>query len=132
MNWWMRWSEELVKTGIALRQLTSCDPAQIAFEIQALLGASSHQHRLRHDPETASRGKAAILHRLETRRAPHFPALAESSRTATATNAKRRSGNSGRELRARNRPLTATPMPRTPVVPPCLAGVFCQLAATSA
>jgi AcrR family transcriptional regulator len=95
MNWWMRWLEELVTTGIALRQLTSCDPAQIAFEIQALLGASSHQHRLRHDPEAASRGKAAILHRLETLRAPHFPVLAELSRTATAANAKRRSETAG-------------------------------------
>ena len=84
MNWWMRWLEELVTTGILLRQLTPCDPAQIAFEIQALLGASSHQHRLRHDPEAASRGKTAILHRLETLRAQHFPVLAESSRATTA------------------------------------------------
>ncbi len=88
MNWWMRWLEELVTTGTTLRQLTPCDPAQIAFEIQALLGASSHQHRLRHDPEAASRGKTAILHRLETLRAQQFPVLAESSRTTTASNAK--------------------------------------------
>jgi AcrR family transcriptional regulator len=83
MSWWMRRLEELVTAGIALRQLSQDDAAQVAFEIQALLGAASHQYRLLHDPEAITRGETAILHRLETLRGPRFPALTKLPRTAT-------------------------------------------------
>lgn len=76
MNWWMRQLEELVAAGITLDQLAQCDPAEITFEIQALLGAGSHQYRLRRDPDAIAHAKTAILQRLERVRAPQFPALA--------------------------------------------------------
>jgi AcrR family transcriptional regulator len=95
MRWWMRRIEELVTTGIALGQLTQDDAAQVAFEIQALLGAASHQYRLLHDPEAITRGETAILHRLETLRGPRFPALAKPPRTGT--------GGSDRLLQAASR-----------------------------
>ncbi len=77
MSWWMRRLEALISAGVEQGQLKPCDPAQLAFEFQALLGAGSHQHRLSHDPKAPARGKTAILHRLEGLRADNFPALAE-------------------------------------------------------
>ena len=77
MTWWMRRLEDLISAAIEQGELTPCDPVQLAFEVQALLGAGSHQHRLCHDPKAPARGKTAILHRLETLRGPDFPALAE-------------------------------------------------------
>ncbi len=76
MNWWMRQLEELVAVGITLEQIEPCDPAEVAFEIQALLGAGSHQYRLRRAPDAIARAKSAVLQRLERLRAPQFPALA--------------------------------------------------------
>ncbi len=76
MNWWMRQLEELVAVGITLDQIEPCDPAEVAFEIQALLGAGSHQYRLRRAPDAIARAKSAVLQRLERLRAPQFPALA--------------------------------------------------------
>ncbi len=64
-------------------QLLPCDPAQLAFEIQALLNAGGHVFRLCHDPEAAERGRAAIRQRLETLRGEAFPDLEpEVARTA--------------------------------------------------
>jgi AcrR family transcriptional regulator len=77
MSWWMRKLEELIAVGIDQGQLLPCDPAQVAFEIQALLGAGAHQYRLCRDPKAPGRGKAAVLHRLQALRADGFPALTE-------------------------------------------------------
>jgi AcrR family transcriptional regulator len=85
MNWWMRRLEELVTAGMALGQLAPCNAAQVAFEIQAFLGAASHQYRLRHDLDAITHGETAILGRLETLRGYRFPARAELPRKATAT-----------------------------------------------
>jgi AcrR family transcriptional regulator len=95
MSWWMRRLEELVTAGIALGQLTQDDAVQVAFEIQAFLGAASHQYRLLHDLEAITRGETAIVRRLETLRGPRFPALAKPPRTAT--------GSSDRLLKAASR-----------------------------
>lgn len=79
MNWWMRQLEDLISASIALGQLAPGEPAQLAFEIQALLGAGSHQYRLRHDPQAIARAKTAVLQRLDSVRAPQFLALAPES-----------------------------------------------------
>jgi len=77
MSWWMRQIEALIMTGVELGQLTPCDPAQLAFEIQALFDAGGHMYRLHHDPKAPLRARAAILRRLEGLRGPAFPALDE-------------------------------------------------------
>lgn len=67
----MRQLEELIATGVRLRQLEAAtDPGQLAFEIQALLGAGAHQYRLRNDPKAPGRGAAAVLRRLEALEIP--------------------------------------------------------------
>jgi AcrR family transcriptional regulator len=88
MNWWMRQLEDLISAGITLGQLAPCQPAQLAFEIQALLGAGSHQYRLRRDPQAIARARTAVRQRLESVRAPRFPALAETPPAATGGNGK--------------------------------------------
>jgi AcrR family transcriptional regulator len=75
MNDWMRRLETLISSGIERGQLKPCDPAQLAFEIQALFNAGGQQYRLCHDLKAPERGKAAILYRLEQLRGPAFPAL---------------------------------------------------------
>jgi len=77
MSGWMRRLEDLISTGIELRQLTPCDPAQLAFEIQALLDAGGHQRDLYHDPKAPARARTAIRGRLEELRGPRFPKLTE-------------------------------------------------------
>jgi AcrR family transcriptional regulator len=77
MSWWMRQIEALIVTSVELGQLTPCDPAQLAFEIQALFDAGGHMYRLHHDPKAPARARAAILRRLEGLRGPAFPALGE-------------------------------------------------------
>lgn len=77
MNDWLQRLAGLISAGITLGQLIPCDPAQLAFEIQALLGAGGHQYRLCHDPKAPARGAAAILDRLEALRSHGFPALSE-------------------------------------------------------
>ena len=77
MSWWMRQIEALISTSVELGQLTPCDPAQLAFEIQALFNAGGHMYRLHHDPKAPRRVRAAILRRLEGLRGPAFPALGE-------------------------------------------------------
>jgi len=72
---WMRRLEELIAAAVELGQLVPCDPAQLAFEIQALLNAGGHVFRLCHDPKAPERGRAAIRQRLETLRGQAFPAL---------------------------------------------------------
>jgi hypothetical protein len=73
----MRQIEALISTSVELGQLTPCDPAQLAFEIQALFAAGGHMYRLHHDPKAPLRARAAILRRLEGLRGPVFPALGE-------------------------------------------------------
>ena len=77
MNDWMRRLETLISSGIERGQLRPCDPAQLAFEVQALFNAGGHQYRLCHDLKAPERGKAAILYRLEQLRGPGFPALTQ-------------------------------------------------------
>jgi hypothetical protein len=77
MNDWTRRLETLISSGIERGQLRPCDPAQLAFEIQALFNAGGHQYRLCHDLKAPERGKAAILYRLEQLRGPGFPALTQ-------------------------------------------------------
>ena len=77
MSWWMRQIEALILTSVELGQLTPCDPAQLAFEIQALFDAGGHLYRLHHDPKAPTRARAAILRRLEGLRGPAFPVLGE-------------------------------------------------------
>ena len=77
MTWWLRQLESLTSAGLELGQLTPCDPAQVAFEIQALLAAGGHQYRLCHDPKATARAGAAILQRLQALRGPRFPPLRE-------------------------------------------------------
>ena len=74
---WVRRLEGLIATAVELRQLVPCDPAQLAFEIPALLNAGGHVFRLCHDPKAPERGRAAIRQRLETLRGEAFPVLAE-------------------------------------------------------
>jgi AcrR family transcriptional regulator len=56
MRWWMRQIEDLILTSVELGQLTPCDPAQLAFEIQALFAAGAHASQGRNTP--APRGPA--------------------------------------------------------------------------
>lgn len=106
MNWWMRQLEDLISAGITLGQLAPCEPAQLAFEIQALLGAGSHQYRLRRDPQAIARARTAVRQRLESVRAPRFPALAETSTAATGGNSKPLAGGQPRQ---RTGPRTSQP-----------------------
>jgi AcrR family transcriptional regulator len=76
MRWWMSQLEGLISAAVELRQLTACDPAQLAFEFQALMGAGAHQYRLCEDPQAPARARTAVRDLLQTLRAPEFPALA--------------------------------------------------------
>jgi AcrR family transcriptional regulator len=75
MTSWMRRLEELVAVSIERGQLTPCDPAQLAFEIQGLFNAGGHDYRLYHDPKAPARTRVAIRQRLEQFSGPNFPAL---------------------------------------------------------
>jgi AcrR family transcriptional regulator len=74
---WAQRLEHLIAAAVELRQLMPCDPAQLAFEIQALLNAGGHVFRLCHDTNAPQRGRAAIQQRLQTLRGPTFPVLNE-------------------------------------------------------
>jgi len=75
MSRWMRRLEDLISAAVRLGQLTPCDPAQLAFEIQALLDAGGHQGWLYHDPKAPARARAAIHRRLDELRTPDAPDL---------------------------------------------------------
>jgi AcrR family transcriptional regulator len=77
MRWWMRQLESVVAASAGLGQLVPCDPAQLAFEIQALFNAGGHMYRLHHDAQAPMRARTAILQRLEGLRGPSFPELSE-------------------------------------------------------
>ena len=74
---WTQRLEKLIAVAVERGQLTPCDPAQLAFEIRALLNAGGHEFRLCHDPKAPERGRAAVRQRLETLRGPAFPVLNE-------------------------------------------------------
>src|ERR1700733_2888815 len=74
---WTQRLEKLIAAAVELGQLTPCDPAQLAFEIRALLNAGGHEFRLCHDPKAPERGRTAVRQRLETLRGPAFPVLNE-------------------------------------------------------
>ena len=79
MSGWMRALGGLVPLQASeLGPLAPCDPAQVAFEIEALLVAGGHQYRLYHDPKAPARAKTAIFHRLEELRTADPARLAES------------------------------------------------------
>lgn len=77
MSGWMQRLEDLISLSVQVGELTPCDPAQLAFEIQALLDAGGHQYRLHHDPKAPARARTAILRRLEQLRGPSFPELTD-------------------------------------------------------
>jgi AcrR family transcriptional regulator len=77
MAGWLERLAGLISAGVELGQLTPCEPAQLAFEVQALLSAGGHQYRLCGDPRAPARGEAAIRLRLEQQAGPHFPALGQ-------------------------------------------------------
>lgn len=77
MSGWMQRLEDLVSAAVKLAQLAPCDPAQVAFEIEALLVAGGHQYRLYRDPKAPARAKTAIRQRLEELRTPGSPKLDE-------------------------------------------------------
>ena len=74
---WTQRLEQLIAAAVELGQLMPCDPAQLAFEIQALLNAGGHVFRLCRDTKAPERGRAAIRQRLQTLRGPTFPVLNE-------------------------------------------------------
>jgi AcrR family transcriptional regulator len=72
---WMRRLEDLLSTALELGELSPCDPAQVAFEIEALLVAGSHVFRLHGDTVALSHARAGIARRLEELRTPGAPSL---------------------------------------------------------
>jgi AcrR family transcriptional regulator len=79
---WMQLLEGLITNAIELGHLGSCDPTQLAFEIEALLVAGNHVYHLNNDPQALELARAGIARRLEDLRTPGAPALAESSQPA--------------------------------------------------
>jgi AcrR family transcriptional regulator len=76
---WMRRLEDLIAEAVELGHLSSCDPAQLAFEIEALLVAGNHVFHLDNDPRALELARAGIARRLEDLRTPGAPPLAEGS-----------------------------------------------------
>jgi AcrR family transcriptional regulator len=75
MTAWMQGLEDLISAGVTLGQLTPCDPAQLAFEIEALLVAGGHHYCLYRDPKAPARARTGILARLQELRTPASPRL---------------------------------------------------------
>jgi hypothetical protein len=73
---------DLITEAVALGHLAPTDPAQLAFEIEALLLAGNHVHHLDNHPRALELARAGIARRLEDLRTPAAPALAEGSRPA--------------------------------------------------
>jgi hypothetical protein len=79
---WMQCLEALIGEAIELGHLRSCDPAQLAFEIEALLVAGNHVYHLHSDPRALELARVGIVRRLEDLRTPSAPPLAESHNPA--------------------------------------------------
>jgi AcrR family transcriptional regulator len=73
---WMRRLEGVIADAVELGHLSPCDPAQLAFEIEALLVAGNHVYHLDNDPRALELARAGIARRLEDLRTPGTPALA--------------------------------------------------------
>jgi AcrR family transcriptional regulator len=72
---WVEQLESQLAAAVEQRELTPCDVAQVAFEIEALLVAGDHVFRLQRDPAALVRARAAIRQRLgglRPRGAPRF------------------------------------------------------------
>jgi AcrR family transcriptional regulator len=80
---WMRRLEALIASAVELGHLGSCDVAQLAFEIEALLVAANHVYHLDNDPRALELARTGIARRLEDLRTPAAPALTESSQPAS-------------------------------------------------
>jgi hypothetical protein len=73
----MRGPEGLIAEAVELGHLSLCDPAQLAFEVEALLVAGNHVYHLDNDPRALALARAGIARRLEDLRTPEAPALAD-------------------------------------------------------
>jgi AcrR family transcriptional regulator len=73
---WMRRLEGLIVDAVELGHLSACDPAQLAFELEALLVAGNHMYHLDNDPGALELARAGIARRLEDLRTPGAPPLA--------------------------------------------------------
>jgi AcrR family transcriptional regulator len=79
---WMRRLESLIAEAVELGHLSPCDPAQLAFEVEALLVAGNHVYHLDDDPRALELARAGIARRLEDLRTPEAPALADEPQPA--------------------------------------------------
>jgi AcrR family transcriptional regulator len=75
MKWWTQRLADLVAAGVEGDQLVPCDPAQLAFEFQAVFNAGGHYYRLYNDPKSPARARSAIRERLKHFRGPNLPPL---------------------------------------------------------
>jgi AcrR family transcriptional regulator len=82
--YWMHRLESLIAEAVNLGHLTPCDPAQLAFEVEALLVAGNHMYHLANDPKALELARTGIARRLEDLRTPEAPALAEEPQPAPA------------------------------------------------
>ena len=73
---WMQHLQRLIVEAVELGHLGACDPAQLAFELEALLVAGNHMYHLDNDPRALELARAGIARRLEDLRTPGAPALA--------------------------------------------------------
>jgi AcrR family transcriptional regulator len=74
---WMRRLEGLIADAVELGHLSPCDPAQLAFELEALMVAGNHMYHLDNDPGALELARVGIARRLEDLRTPGAPPLAE-------------------------------------------------------
>jgi hypothetical protein len=77
----MRGPEGLIAAAVELGHLSPCDPAQLAFEVEALLVAGNHVYHLDNDPRAQALARAGTA-RLEDLRTPEAPALADDPQPA--------------------------------------------------
>jgi AcrR family transcriptional regulator len=75
MRTWMRRLEALIVEAVDLGHLGRCDPAQLAFEIEALLVAGNHVSHLHDEPRALDLARNGIARRLQELRTPRAPAL---------------------------------------------------------
>jgi hypothetical protein len=66
----MRRLEGLIAAAVELGHLSPCDPAQLAFEVEALLVAGNHVYHLDNDPRALALARAGTARRLEDLRTP--------------------------------------------------------------
>jgi hypothetical protein len=64
------------------RESATTTPAQLAFEVEALLVAGNHVYHLDNDPRALALARAGTARRLEDLRTPEAPALADDPQPA--------------------------------------------------